>query len=116
MPTSRADPSSHSLAFILACAVLLSGASQAMGENVFFGRVLSAGKPVVGPDKIARMYIKLGTRASERARFEIRSINGLPAIVFDDPDPKPPNACGDFFALRHHRLLAYSKPSGGHCG
>jgi RNA polymerase sigma-70 factor (ECF subfamily) len=56
------------------------------------GLAFAAKKPVKGPDKIARMYLKLSQNASEQARFEIRDVNGLPALFIEDPYPKPPNA------------------------
>jgi RNA polymerase sigma-70 factor (ECF subfamily) len=56
------------------------------------GVSFAARAPVVGNDKIARMYAKLATFTSDQARAEIRTINGLPAIVIDDPDPAGQNA------------------------
>lgn len=55
------------------------------------GLAFTAKKPVKGPDKIARMYMKLSQNASAQARFEIREVNGLPALFIEDPNPKPPN-------------------------
>ena len=58
------------------------------------GLAFTAKKPVKGPDKIApppRMYMKLSQNASEQARFEVREVNGLPALFIEDPAPKPPN-------------------------
>jgi RNA polymerase sigma-70 factor (ECF subfamily) len=57
------------------------------------GGVMHAGRaPVHGPEKILKMYMKLSTRASPDASFEIRRINGLPALVAEDPRPNRPNA------------------------
>jgi RNA polymerase sigma factor (sigma-70 family) len=57
------------------------------------GGVTPAGRgPVHGPEKILKMYMKLATRASPDASFEIRRINGVPALVCEDPAPKRPNA------------------------
>jgi hypothetical protein len=38
------------------------------------------------------MYAKLATRAGPDARYSVRSINGVPALVTDDPAPQKPNA------------------------
>jgi RNA polymerase sigma-70 factor (ECF subfamily) len=57
------------------------------------GGVMPAGRaPVHGPEKILRMYMKLATRSSPNASFEIRRINGMPALVSEDPRPNRPNA------------------------
>ncbi|HEX4337475.1 MAG TPA: sigma-70 family RNA polymerase sigma factor [Polyangiaceae bacterium] len=57
------------------------------------GGVMHAGRaPVYGPEKILRMYMKLATRASPNASFEIRRVNGLPALIAEDPAPNSPNA------------------------
>ena len=57
------------------------------------GGVMPAGRaPVHGPEKILRMYMKLATRSSPDASFEIRRINGMPALVAEDPRPNRPNA------------------------
>jgi RNA polymerase sigma-70 factor (ECF subfamily) len=57
------------------------------------GGVWHAGRaPVHGPEKILRMYMKLATKASPAASFEIRRVNGLPALVAEDPAPSRPNA------------------------
>jgi RNA polymerase sigma-70 factor (ECF subfamily) len=62
----------------------------AMGDG---GGVHHAGrKRIVGPEKIVNLYANLGKRASEGARVEVRRLNGLPAIVGEDPNPKKPNA------------------------
>ncbi|MEZ4229329.1 MAG: sigma-70 family RNA polymerase sigma factor [Polyangiaceae bacterium] len=56
------------------------------------GQAFAAKKPVVGAQKIARMYAKLATAASEEGRLEVRELNGLPALVVEDPAVKPPAA------------------------
>lgn len=62
----------------------------AMGDG---GGVHHAGrKRVTGPKRIVNLYANLGKRASEDARVEVRRLNGLPAIVGEDPRPKKPNA------------------------
>jgi len=57
------------------------------------GGALPAGRaPVHGAEKILRMYMKLATRGSPDASFEIRRVNGVPALVAEDPAPLRPNA------------------------
>jgi RNA polymerase sigma-70 factor (ECF subfamily) len=56
------------------------------GGQYHAGRV-----PVVGAEKIIGMYLKLSTRSGPDAKFEIRRINGLPALIAEDPAPKSPN-------------------------
>jgi RNA polymerase sigma-70 factor (ECF subfamily) len=57
------------------------------------GGVHHAGRNgVVGAEKIVKMYAKLATRAGPDARYFVRSINGVPALVTDDPAPQKPNA------------------------
>lgn len=57
------------------------------------GGVVHAGrKRVVGPERIAKLYANLAMRASPDAKAEVRSLNGLPAIVGEDPNPRKPNA------------------------
>jgi RNA polymerase sigma-70 factor (ECF subfamily) len=68
----------------------LSPKVQSLGDG---GGVIAAGRAAVhGPEKIVRMYMKLATRASKNASVEVRRINGLPALVFEDPAPLRPNA------------------------
>jgi RNA polymerase sigma-70 factor (ECF subfamily) len=52
----------------------------------------AARKRIVGPDRIVNLYNDLSMRASPDAHFEIRSLNGQPAIVGMDPNPKKPNS------------------------
>lgn len=69
---------------------LLTDATASLSDG---GGVLPAGRnPVHGAEKILRMYMKLATRGSPDAVFEIRSINGLPALDPLPPAPKRPNA------------------------
>jgi RNA polymerase sigma-70 factor (ECF subfamily) len=57
------------------------------------GGGLPAGRgPVYGAEKVLKMYMKLSTRSSPDMSFEIRRVNGLPALVAEDPAPKRPNA------------------------
>jgi RNA polymerase sigma-70 factor (ECF subfamily) len=48
--------------------------------------------PVLGREKIARMYMKLGTRASAELQMEVKALNGMPGVVTMDPAPQKPNA------------------------
>src|SRR5262249_47420035 len=57
------------------------------------GGVFAAGRnPVPGVEKALKMYQKLATRASGTVSAEVRLVNGLPALVVEDPSPKRPNA------------------------
>jgi RNA polymerase sigma-70 factor (ECF subfamily) len=69
---------------------LLTDGTQSLTDG---GGVMHAGRaPVSGPEKILKMYMKLATRGSSGASFEIRLVNGLPALVGRDPAPNRPNA------------------------
>jgi RNA polymerase sigma-70 factor (ECF subfamily) len=52
----------------------------------------AAPRPIGGADKVLKIYSKLATLSSSGLTVEIRSINGMPALVLDDPAPKRPNA------------------------
>lgn len=57
------------------------------------GGVYHAGrKRVVGAERIINLYSNLAKRASPEATVEIRHVNGLPAIVGEDPKARKPNA------------------------
>ena len=56
------------------------------------GQTFAAKRPVVGANKIARMYAKLASGASGAGKLEVRELNGSPAVVVDDPGVKPPAA------------------------
>lgn len=57
------------------------------------GGVHFTGKvPVFGAQKIARMYLKLGHKASPGLQMEVKPLNGLPGVVTMDPAPRKPNA------------------------
>jgi RNA polymerase sigma-70 factor (ECF subfamily) len=55
------------------------------------GKIHAAPAPVRGGEKVLKMYIKLATRASPDVKVALREINGVPAIVTEDPAPKRPN-------------------------
>jgi hypothetical protein len=46
---------------------------------------------VRGGEKVLKMYVKLATRASPDVKVTVREINGVPAILSEDPAPKRPN-------------------------
>ena len=77
-----------------------AGDSYIVGETAIqqagyasFGGVYHAGrKRVVGSQRIVNLYANLGKRASNDARVEVRTLNGLPAIVGEDPAAGKPNA------------------------
>ncbi len=51
------------------------------------GRYFAARRPITGPNRIARVYVKLARRASPTAQPRIMWLNGLPALVITDPRP-----------------------------
>ncbi len=54
------------------------------------GQTFAAKKPVVGANKIARMYAKLAAGASGDGKLEVLELNGAPAVMVEDPGVKPP--------------------------
>ncbi|HVU00221.1 MAG TPA: sigma-70 family RNA polymerase sigma factor [Polyangiaceae bacterium] len=71
-------------------AALFSERPVHMGDG---GGVHHAGRKAVhGAEKISRMYGKLATKRSDQARFSIRQLSGMPALVTDDPGANKPNA------------------------
>ncbi len=52
----------------------------------------AAKKPVVGREKVFKMYSNLAQRFSPNAKMQVRIINGVPALVAEDPDVQKPNA------------------------
>ena len=55
------------------------------------GEFLAARVPLVGPARVARAYVRLAAKLSEESaagvRREVRSVNGLPALVFEHDRP-----------------------------
>ena len=103
---SRSPPSAESsariesmLAQVLACFAQndVARLQSLLAEGV---RVLSDGggvtpaakEPVVGRERVSTLYANIARRTSPRARIEVRTINGAPALVGEDPDVKPPAA------------------------
>ena len=69
---------------------LLSTDVRLIGDG---GGVHHAGRTTVrGREKIARMYMKLGHRASAGLQMEVKPLNGMPGVVTMDPAPLKPNA------------------------
>lgn len=68
---------------------LLSDATCSLTDG---GGLPAGRRPVYGAEKILKMYMKLGTRSSSGLTVQIRRVNGLPALVAEDPAPKKPNA------------------------
>lgn len=62
----------------------------AMGDGG--GVFHAARKRIVGPERIVNLYNDLAHRSSPDAEVEIRMLNGVPAVVGRDPNPKKPNA------------------------
>lgn len=82
------------------------------------GELRAARVPIVGRQKVALFYRKVAPAGAAGARFEVRMVNGLPAIVADVPSAKPPvaprsvvlfeaNAAGDL--VRVYSVLASAK-------
>jgi RNA polymerase sigma-70 factor (ECF subfamily) len=74
---------------VAAAASLLTVDARSLGDGG--GVYHSARAPVRGRGKIVKMYAKLSTKAGPDAKFEIRSVNGVPALVGEDPNPRRPN-------------------------
>lgn len=51
------------------------------------GEFVSARRPVVGRDKVARFFLGISRKAAPAMRREIRMLNGLPSLVLDFPAP-----------------------------
>lgn len=63
------------------------------------GQAFAAKKPVLGAEKIARMYAKLASAASGEGNLEVRELNGMPAFLVEDPAIKPPAAPRSVFRV-----------------
>jgi RNA polymerase sigma-70 factor (ECF subfamily) len=50
------------------------------------GEFVTALRPIVGSDKVARFYLSLVQKLGTGGRLELRSLNGLPALIVDRPD------------------------------
>ncbi len=53
------------------------------------GEFAAARHPIVGRDRVARLYLKLAEKRDPEARYEIRLPNGLPAVIAEFPRPRP---------------------------
>jgi len=56
------------------------------------GVMFAARRPVVGPERIVKLYGKLVSNASSDVRTEVRTVNGTAGIVGEDPKAPSPNA------------------------
>jgi RNA polymerase sigma-70 factor (ECF subfamily) len=45
------------------------------------GQYFAARKPIVGAQRVARFFVKIAARRAPQSRFEVRMINGTPALV-----------------------------------
>jgi RNA polymerase sigma-70 factor (ECF subfamily) len=63
---------------------MLAASVRAMSDGG--GQYFAARKPIVGPQRVARFFVNIATRRAAQSRFEMRSVNGAPALVgeFDD--------------------------------
>jgi RNA polymerase sigma-70 factor (ECF subfamily) len=75
---------------VAAAQALLASDARSLGDGG--GVYHAARKPVVGAEKITKLYMNLAGRSSSEAKVEVRRVNGLPAVIGVDPDPKPPAA------------------------
>lgn len=50
------------------------------------GEFAAARAPVVGRAKVARLYLSLAQKYAAGGRLEVRMLNGLPALVLDNPE------------------------------
>jgi RNA polymerase sigma-70 factor (ECF subfamily) len=56
------------------------------------GKFHAAPKPVVGPERITKLYLGLSKNVSTEAKVSVRTVNGRPALVGEDLGAKRPNA------------------------
>jgi RNA polymerase sigma-70 factor (ECF subfamily) len=56
------------------------------------GQYFAARKPIIGPQRVARFFVKIASRRAPESRFEVKTINGMPALVgeFHDGHPGEP--------------------------
>ena len=66
---------------------LLADSVRAVNDGA--GEVHAARKVIVGPQRVARFHYNIGYRRMARGRFQVRMINGLPAIVGEFADGRP---------------------------
>ena len=78
----------------------------------------AARRPVFGPNRVARLYVGIWGKRSGRGRFEVRMLNGLPALVAEFEDGRDGNArrfvqlvepAADGRVRRLHTVLAADK-------
>ena len=50
------------------------------------GEFVTALRPIVGSEKVARFYQSLVQKLGTGGRFQLRSLNGLPTLIVDRPD------------------------------
>jgi RNA polymerase sigma-70 factor (ECF subfamily) len=53
------------------------------------GEFVAARRPVVGRDKVLRFLFGLAQKAGPRPRVSVRVLNGVPAVIVDNPAPPP---------------------------
>jgi RNA polymerase sigma factor (sigma-70 family) len=52
------------------------------------GEFVAARKPIVGRERVTRFYEHVARGGAAGARIEVRIVNGLPALVVQDPHPR----------------------------
>jgi RNA polymerase sigma-70 factor (ECF subfamily) len=68
---------------VAAAEALLTADARSLSDGA--GEFLAARKPIVGRAKVALAYVKLARHTPPGARTEIRTLNGLPALVAEVP-------------------------------
>ena len=56
------------------------------------GQYFAARKPLIGPQRVTRFFVNIARRRAAAAKFEMRTINGVPALIgeFGDGHPGEP--------------------------
>jgi RNA polymerase sigma-70 factor (ECF subfamily) len=62
------------------------------------GEFVTALRPIVGPERVARFYFGLVKKLGTGGRLELRSLNGLPALIVERPDA--PSGFSKHFTLQ----------------
>lgn len=66
---------------------MLSASVRALSDGG--GQYFAARKPIVGPERVTRFFVKITRRRAADSRFEMRMINGMPALVGEFHDGRP---------------------------
>lgn len=72
---------------VIGLSALLAADAEALGDGG--GEVVAPRVPVRGAERIAGLLVALIGRGLPRTRFDVRELNGLPALVITREDPPP---------------------------